>query len=108
MQEKNWKRTVKSRAFRSEDSLCDQCDRPVCDKTSARQKILLARQISSSVLWQQSVEKMIQEGVDTFVEIGPGKTLAGFMKKIAPEMKTYNIQNVEDLEQISDLIHSRK
>ena len=71
-------------------------------------KNLLARQISSSVLWQQSVEKMIQEGVDTFVEIGPGKTLAGFMKKIAPEMKTYNIQNVEDLEQISDLIHSRK
>ena len=71
-------------------------------------KNLLARQISSSVLWQQSVEKMIQEGVDTFVEIGPGKTLAGFMKKIAPETKTYNIQNVEDLEQISDLIHSRK
>ena len=71
-------------------------------------KDLLARQISSSVLWQQSVEKMIQEGVDTFVEIGPGKTLAGFMKKIVPEMKTYNIQNVEDLEQISDLIHSRK
>ena len=71
-------------------------------------KNLLARQISSSVLWQQSVEKMIQEGVDTLVEIGPGKTLAGFMKKIAPEMKTYNIQNVEDLEQISDLIHSRK
>ena len=71
-------------------------------------KDLLARQISSSVLWLQSVEKMIQEGVDTFVEIGPGKTLAGFMKKIAPEMKTYNIQNVEDLEQISDLIHSRK
>ena len=69
---------------------------------------LLVAQVSGSVRWQQSVEKMIQEGVDTFVEIGPGKTLAGFMKKIAPEMKTYNIQNVEDLEQISDLIHSRK
>ena len=61
---------------------------------------LLARQISSSVRWQQSVEKMITEGVDTFVEIGPGKTLAGFMKKIAPEVKTYNIQTTEDLEQI--------
>ena len=79
-----------------------------CVTDISETKDLLARQISSSVLWQQSVEKMIQEGVDTFVEIGPGKTLAGFMKKIAPEMKTYNIQNVEDLEQISDLIHSRK
>ena len=101
------KELSKVELFRSEDSLCDQCDRPVCDRHQ-RDKNLLARQISSSVLWQQSVEKMIQEGVDTFVEIGPGKTLAGFMKKIAPEMKTYNIQNVEDLEQISDLIHSRK
>ena len=79
-----------------------------CVTDISETKDLLARQISSSVLWQQSVKKMIQEGVDTFVEIGPGKTLAGFMKKIAPEMKTYNIQNVEDLEQISDLIHSRK
>lgn len=61
---------------------------------------LLARQISSSVKWQQSVEKMIAEGVDTFVEIGPGKTLTGFMKKIAPEVTTYNIQTTEDLEQI--------
>ena len=77
-------------------------------KDPADVKDYLIRQVSSSVRWQQSVEKMIQEGVDTFAEIGPGKTLAGFMKKIAPEMKTYNIQNVEDLEQISDLIHSRK
>ena len=66
-------------------------------------KELLAKQISSSVRWQQSVEKMLKEGVDTFVEIGPGKTLTGFMKKIAPETKTYNIQNVEDLELIREL-----
>ena len=66
-------------------------------------KSLLARQISSSVRWQQSIEKMLEDGVDTFVEIGPGKTLAGFMKKIAPEVKIYNIQNVQDLEKIKEI-----
>ena len=46
-------------------------------------KELLVRQVASSVRWIQSVEKMISEGVDTFIEIGPGKTLAGFIKKIS-------------------------
>ena len=45
--------------------------------------------------------------VDTFVEIGPGKTLAGFMRKIAPDVKTYNIQKVEDLDQIAEILGSR-
>ena len=63
-------------------------------------KNLLARQISSSVLWQQSVENMIRQGVDTFVEIGPGRTLAGFMRKIDRNVKVYNIQTVEDAEKV--------
>lgn len=67
-------------------------------------KGLLARQIFSPVLWQQSVEKMIQDGVDTFIEIGPGKTLAGFMKKINPDVKVYNIQTAEDMEQLVYLL----
>lgn len=67
-------------------------------------KELLAKQISSSVRWQQSVERMLADGVDTFVEIGPGKTLTGFMKKIAPDVRTYNIQKTEDLEQLAELI----
>lgn len=50
---------------------------------AAQVKELLTRQVSSSVRWQQSVEAMIMDGVDTFIEIGPGKTLAGFMKKIS-------------------------
>jgi [acyl-carrier-protein] S-malonyltransferase len=55
-------------------------------------------QISSSVLWQQSMERMIQDGVDTFVEIGPGKTLCGFLRKIDRSVRTYSIQTVADLE----------
>ena len=70
-------------------------------------KDLLAKQIFSSVRWQQSVEKMLEDGVDTFVEIGPGKTLTGFMKKIAPDAKTYNIQKVEDLELLPEIMDNR-
>lgn len=71
-------------------------------------KDLLAKQISSSVRWQQSVEKMLEDGVDTFVEIGPGKTLTGFMKKIAPDAKAYNIQKVEDLELLPEIMGNRE
>ena len=73
---------------------------------SSKTKDLLAKQISSSVRWQQSVEKMLEEGVDTFVEIGPGKTLTGFMKKIAPDVRTYSIQKIEDLKLITETINS--
>ena len=61
-------------------------------------KELLVQQVSSSVRWQQCVEKMLEEGVDTFIEIGPGKTLAGFMKKIDRTVKVLNVEKVEDLE----------
>ncbi len=59
---------------------------------------LLIKQVSSSVRWQQSVETMIAAGVDTFIEIGPGKTLAGFMKKINKEVKTMNVEKLEDVD----------
>ena len=65
-------------------------------------KELLSKQVVSSVRWQQSVECMIKEGVDTFFEIGPGRTLAGFIKKIDPNVVVYSIQTVEDLEKIAE------
>lgn len=74
----------------------------VTDK--AQVKPLLQKQISSSVRWQQSVERMIADGADTFIEIGPGKTLSGFMRKINRDMKVYNVEKVEDLEKLSGLI----
>ncbi len=67
---------------------------------SSQTKDLLSRQICSSVRWQQSVERMIADGVDTFVEIGPGRTLAGFMRKINRDVNVYNVQTVADIEKV--------
>lgn len=64
---------------------------------------LLTQQISSPVRFMQSVEKMIEEGVDTFIEIGPGKTLSSFVKKINRQVKVINIEKPEDLEKLSEV-----
>ena len=64
-------------------------------------KQLLKKQVSSPVKWMQSMDHMIAEGTDTFVEIGPGKTLTGFMKKINREVKVYNISTWEDVEKVA-------
>ena len=59
---------------------------------------LLVKQISSSVRWQQSIERLIEAGADEFVEIGPGHTLSGFVKKINRDAAVYHIEKPEDLE----------
>ena len=68
-----------------------------------RVKELLSKQVCDSVRWQQCIETMRAEGVDTFIEIGPGKTLTGLNRKIDKEIKTYNIETVEDLEKIMEV-----
>ena len=65
-------------------------------------KPLLERQIASSVRWQQSIERLIADGADTFVEIGPGKSLSGFMRKINREVSVFNIDKLEDFEKYAD------
>ena len=71
--------------------------------TDIRQtKDLLMKQVSSSVLWEQSVRNMIEMGVDIFVEIGPGKTLAGFIKKIDKEVQVVNVGAFEDLAKLKE------
>nr|WP_307998667.1 ACP S-malonyltransferase [uncultured Merdimonas sp.] len=67
----------------------------------SRTKELLKEQVSSPVRWMQSMEVMIADGVDTFIEIGPGRTLAGFMKKINREVKVYNIAALSDIEKVA-------
>lgn len=75
-------------------------------KSAAEVKELLTRQVSSSVRWQQSVEAMIGDGVDTFIEIGPGKTLAGFMRKISRDVKTLNVEKLEDIGKVAEALKS--
>ena len=69
---------------------------PTIDAEEFRAK--MPKQISSSVYWTQTIQKMVEEGVDTFIEIGPGKVLAGLNKKIAPEANVYNVYDVASLE----------
>lgn len=66
-------------------------------------KEMLAKQMISSVCFWQSIEKMIEDGVDTFVEIGPGKSLSGFVKRINKEVKVINIDKVEDLAKLEEI-----
>lgn len=65
-------------------------------KDKSEVKGFLTRQVSSSVRWQQSIERLLADGYDEFVEIGPGHTLSGFMKKINRDVKTCNVDTMED------------
>ena len=60
-------------------------------------KELLIRQMTSPVLWEDSVSKMTNDGFDTFIEIGPGKVLTGLIKKIDPKAKVYNVGDASTL-----------
>ena len=63
---------------------------------------LLKQQVSSPVQFTQSIERMIADGVDTFIEIGPGKTLSSFVRKIDGNVKVYNIEKPEDLDRVME------
>ena len=64
---------------------------------SADFRVKMPKQIYSSVHWTQTIEKMASDGVEIFVEIGPGKVLAGLNKKIVPDAKVFNIFDKESL-----------
>ena len=69
--------------------------RPVRAADAARDGLL--RQVSSPVRWQECAEALVREGVDTFVEVGPGTVLGGLLKKIAPGARILNVQDPESL-----------
>jgi [acyl-carrier-protein] S-malonyltransferase len=60
----------------------------------------LIRQIPNPVRWWQSIEVLIREGVATFIEVGAGKVLTGMIRKISRDVQTFNVENVDDYEQL--------
>lgn len=67
-------------------------------ESEAEIKDLLVRQVSTSVLWEDCVRTLIEKGVDTFIEIGPGKVLSGFIKKIDKEVRILNVEDKASLD----------
>lgn len=65
----------------------------------------LIRQVASPVLWEDSVRLMIEQGVDTFVEIGPGNVLSGLVKKISRQVATYQVSDLATLESTWEALH---
>ncbi len=65
---------------------------------------MLEIQVQSSVYFEDTIRYMIEQGVDTFVEIGPGKTLSGFVKKIDRALTTYSIENVDSLNAVLEAL----
>jgi [acyl-carrier-protein] S-malonyltransferase len=70
-------------------------------------KKLLVKQVKSSVRWEDSIVNLINEGVDTFIEIGPGRTLTGLIKKINRKIKVINVENMETLYKLKDYVEGK-
>ena len=71
------------------------------NSSKERVKPLLVAQVSSPVRWEESMRKMLGEGVDRMIEVGPGKVLSGLMKRIDPTLETGNIEDLQTLKKLS-------
>lgn len=74
----------------------------ICNATEIKEALLA--QVYSSVLWEESIRKMVEQGVTIFIEIGPGKVLTGLVKKISKEVAVYNIFDINSLKQTRDAL----
>lgn len=77
---------------------------PMTDAQEIKEKLI--EQLYSPVLWEDSVDKMLELGVDTFIEVGPGKVLSGLIKKINRNVKTFSVNDLESCQQVIDEIHA--
>lgn len=77
--------------------ILNSCARPLIGTEELGQR--LCEQVMSPVLWEKSIQALLDAGIDTFIEVGPGKTLSGFMKKIAPDVRMFQVGNLQTLEE---------
>jgi [acyl-carrier-protein] S-malonyltransferase len=70
-------------------------------------KIGLKKQVYNSVLWDKSIRNLIKNGVNIFIEIGPGKVLSGLIKKIDRNVKIYNVENIKSLNNTLDSMEAK-
>ncbi|MCJ7806408.1 MAG: ACP S-malonyltransferase [Clostridia bacterium] len=63
-------------------------------------KLNLVRQVSNPILWEQSVHTLLASGINSFIGIGPGNSLSRLMKRIAPEVETFSVEDVKAVEQL--------
>lgn len=83
--------------------ICNVEAEPVTDASRVRE--LLAKQVSGMVRWRESILYMLSHGVDTFIEIGPGKTLTGFLRKTDREAKAMNVETLADLQKVLETLY---
>jgi [acyl-carrier-protein] S-malonyltransferase len=69
---------------------------------AAQIRELAVRQVSSPVRWEDSVRRMVADGVDLFVEVGPSRALCGFLKKIDRKLQSYNVEDAASLAKVLD------
>ena len=67
------------------------------NETGAEARASLVRQVSSPVRWRESVELLTREGVDFFLEVGPGKVLSGLVRQTAPQARAANVEDAASL-----------
>ena len=65
--------------------------------TAATVREYIANQVNHPVQWVRTIRRMLADGVDCFIEVGPGKTLSGLVKKITADAQVYKVENLEDL-----------
>ena len=82
--------------------VCNVDASPEQDKNEIQDK--LYRQMFSPVLWENCVKRMVKEGIEVFLEVGPQKVLSNLIKRIAPEIPCYNVEEIEDIEALKGVI----
>ena len=70
--------------------------RPATEKEEIKNQLF--RQVTSPVLWEETITNMVNDGIDQFVEIGPGKVLQGLVKRINPDIKCFGIDKYSEME----------